>query len=134
MRGGELTLMMLLANVSPQQINPIEETLSDNVHLHVAMSLKEIVQEFADGRSHKLPALMGCHTTLQLKVCDHIVATRIEYAARVLTKRDSFKVAEYATSARPWNVTRRIHQGADVCSVQVTVSNLEIPTINTHKS
>ena len=126
--------MMLLANVSPQQINPIEETVSDNVHLHVAMNLKEIVKEFADGRSHKLPALIVGHITLQLKVCDHTVATKIEHRPSVLTKRDSFSVADYATNARPWNVTSRIQQGADVCSVQVTVSNLERSTINTHKS
>ena len=99
---------MLLANVSPQQINPIEETLSDNVHLHVAMSLKKIVQEFADGRSHKLPALIVGHITLQLKVCEHTVATKIEHRPSVLTKRDSFSVADYATNARPWNVTSRI--------------------------
>jgi hypothetical protein len=126
--------MMLLANVSPQQINPIEETLSDNVHLHVAMSLKEIGQEFADGRSHKLPAFIVGHITLQLKVCKHTVATKIEHRPSVLTKRDSFSVADYATNARPWNVTSRIQQGADVCSAQVTVSNLESSTINTHKS
>ena len=125
---------MLLANVSPQQTNPLQEAVPENVHLHVAMLLKEIVQEFADGRSHKLPAHIGCHVALQLKVCDHTVATHIEHSARVLTKRDSFSVADYATSARPWNVTSRIQQGADVCSVQVTVSNLEISTINTHKS
>jgi hypothetical protein len=126
--------MMLIANVSPQQTNPLQIALFENVHLHVAMCPKEIVQEFGDGRSHKLPAHIRSHTTLQLKVCDHTVATQIEYSARVLTKRDSFSVADDATSARPWNVTRRIQQGADVCSVQVTVSNLEIPTINTHKS
>ena len=125
---------MLLANVSPQQINPIEETLSNNIHLHVAKSLKEIVKEFADGRSHKPPALIGSHITLQLKVCDHTVATKIEHRPSVLTKRDSFSVADYATNARPWNVTSRIQQGADVCSVQVTVSNLESSTISTHKS
>jgi hypothetical protein len=126
--------MMLIANVSPQQLHPLQIALFENVHLHVAILLKEIVQEFADGRSHKLPALIASHITLKLKVCDHTVATQIEYSARVLTKRDSFSVADYATSARPWNVTSRIQQGADVCSVQVTVSNLEIPTINTHKS
>jgi hypothetical protein len=126
--------MMLIANVSPQQLYPLQIALFENVHLHVAMCPKEIVQEFGDGRSHKPPALIGCHTTLQLKVCDHTVATHIEHSARVLTKRDSFSVADDATSARPWNVLRRIHQGADVCRVQVTVSNLEIPTINTHKS
>jgi hypothetical protein len=125
---------MLLANISPQQPNPLEEAVSENVHLHVSILLKEIAQEFADGRSHKLPALIGRHTTLQLKVCDHTVATKIEHRPSVLTKRDSFSVADYATSARPWNVTSRIQQGADVCSVQVTVSNLESSTINTHKS
>jgi hypothetical protein len=124
---------MLIANVSPQQLHPLQIALFENVHLHVAFLLKEIGQEFGDGRSHKPPALIGCHTTLQLKVCDHTVATKIEYRTRVLAKTDSFSVADDATSARPWNVLRRIQQGADVCSVQVTVSNLEIPTINTHK-
>ena len=100
--------MMLLANVSPQQINPIEETLSDNVHLHVAIHLKKIAQELADGRSHKLPALIESHITLQFKVCDHTVATQIEHGPSVLTKRDSFSVADYATNARPWSVTIRI--------------------------
>jgi hypothetical protein len=100
--------MMLLANVSPQQINPIEETLSDNVHLHVAIHLKKIVQEPADGRSHKLPAVIESHITLQCKVCDHTVATHIEHSPSVLTKRDSFGVADYATNALPWSVMLRI--------------------------
>jgi hypothetical protein len=125
--------MMLIANVSPQQLHPLQIALFENVHLHVAILLKEIGQEFGDGRSHKPPAHIRSHTTLQLKVCDHTVATKIEYRTRVLAKTDSFSVADDATSARPWNVLRRIQQGADVCRVQVTVSNLEIPTINTHK-
>ena len=59
---------MLLANVSPQQPNPLYEAVPENVHLHVAILLKEIVQEFADGRSHKRPAPITSQATLQLKV------------------------------------------------------------------
>ena len=79
--------MMLLANVSPQQVKPLEEAVSENVHLHVAILLKEIVHEFADGHSHKPPTLIGCQVALQLKVCNHNVATIIEHRPGVLTKR-----------------------------------------------
>ena len=41
--------MMLLANVSPQQSNPIDEARSDNIHLQVAMYLEKIAKEFVDG-------------------------------------------------------------------------------------
>jgi hypothetical protein len=99
---------MLLANVSPQQINPIDETLSDSVHLHVAILLKKIAEEFADGRRHKPPALIECHTTLHFEVCNHIVTASIKHRPSVLTKRNSFSVADYAANARPWNVTMRI--------------------------
>ena len=41
--------MMLLANIIPAQFNPIDETISDNIHLYVAMYLAKIVKEFIDG-------------------------------------------------------------------------------------
>jgi hypothetical protein len=41
--------MMLLANIIPEQFNPIDETTSDNIHLHVAMYLEKIAKEFIDG-------------------------------------------------------------------------------------
>ena len=41
--------MTLLANIIPQQFNPIYETISDNIHLYVAMYLEKIAKEFIDG-------------------------------------------------------------------------------------
>jgi hypothetical protein len=72
-------MLVFLANVTPQQSDPAEEAISENINLHVAVHLEEIAKEFSNRRSHEFPARIQCHTTLQYKVCNHVVAATVKH-------------------------------------------------------
>jgi hypothetical protein len=127
-------MTVFLANVTPQQSNPVDEAMSENINFHVSIHLEETAKELTNIRSHESPTWIQCHTTLQHKVCNHIVATTIKHGPSVFTKTNSFGVANYRRNGLSWSVRLRITQGTDVCSVQIAVRNLVRSTINNNTS